>query len=78
MEGYKIRMYKEYHELKARHRRLRRIIAKAEAGTLPFEAKTPVTLMKQQAAAMDVYMKVLETRAELEGLDLDGVIPWEW
>lgn len=69
-EDFKERFEAEYRQVKIRFERLRRMIVRYEAGTLPFTPKCPVGILKDQAAAMEDYLYALEVRAELEGIAL--------
>ena len=71
MEDYKIRFIKEYKELKERYNKLRKIIVKAEAGTLDFQLSCSLDLLEQQANHMRNYLHILEIRAEIEGVDIN-------
>lgn len=70
MEDYKIRMVKEYKELKERHKKLYKIIIKYEAGTLDFELNCPIDLLKKQEELMLRYLTILDIRAEIENIVL--------
>ena len=64
------RMLKEYHELKDKYTKLHRMLIKYAAGTLDFEPTCPIELLEHQASVMGEYLKVLEIRAEIEGVEL--------
>lgn len=68
---YQDRFVIEYLELKARYESLHRILVKYDAGTLDFEPDSPIELLKSQAKIMGEYLYILETRAEIENIDLD-------
>ncbi len=68
---YQDRFVVEYLELKARYEKLHRILVKYDAGTLEFEPDSPIELLKSQAKIMGEYLYILETRAEIENIDLD-------
>lgn len=70
MEDYKIRMVKEYKELKEKHKRLYKILIKYEAETLDFELSCPVELLYEQLDIMEKYIQILEVRAEIEKIIL--------
>ena len=72
MEEYKERFIKEYKELKERYEKLHNIIVKAEANTLDFELSCPLDLLKEQANYMGNYLHILEIRAEIEKVDING------
>ena len=69
-EHHENRFLAEYRQTKIRYEKLHRMIVKYRAGTLDFKPKCPVELLEQQAAAMGAYLKALEIRAELEGIDV--------
>lgn len=64
------RMLAEYRQTKIRYEKLHAMIIKIHAGTLEFKPKCGVELLEEQAAAMGKYLKTLEIRAEIEGLDV--------
>ena len=68
---YQDRFVIEYLQLKARYNSLHRILVKYDAGTLEFEPDSPIELLKSQAKIMGEYLYILETRAEIEDIDLD-------
>lgn len=70
MEDYKIRVVKEYVELKEKYEKLHKMIVKYDAGTLDFEPNCPIDLLREQKATMGKYLNILEIRAEIEGIDL--------
>lgn len=67
---YKERMKAEYWQLKIRYEKLHKMVVKYEAGTLGFEPKCSLELLKQQKSFMGQYLYTLEVRAEIEGVDL--------
>lgn len=71
MNEYKIRMIEEYRALKERYEKLHKMIVKFEAGTLEFEPTCPIALLKEQAATMGNYLRILEVRAEIEKIGYD-------
>lgn len=70
---YKDRMEQEYHELSVRHRKLHNMLVKLDAGTLEFTPTCPVDVLKEQEDVMAKYLRILEVRAEIENVDLNGV-----
>ena len=46
------------------------MIVKYEAGTLDFEPTCPISVLKEQAAHMGLYLYQLEIRAEIEEIEL--------
>lgn len=67
---YKDRFKAEYYQAKIRYEKLHNMIVKYEAGTLNFEPKCSIGLLKDQAGAMGNYLYALEVRAEIEGIEL--------
>lgn len=68
-EDYKDRFIAEYQQTKIRYYKLHKMLVRHDAGILPFEP-TNISLLREQAAAMDKYLYLLEERAELEQIDL--------
>lgn len=69
-EDYNDRFKAEYFQTKIRYDKLHKMLVKSAAGTLDFELKCSVALLTEQKRYMGEYLRVLETRAELEGIDL--------
>lgn len=69
-ETWQERMQKEYHDLKTRYEKLRRMVTKYEAGTLDFTPNCSLELLRQQKRHMGEYLHDLEIRAEVEGIEL--------
>lgn len=69
-DDYKIRFAAEYWQTKIRYDKLHRMLVKLEAGTLSFEPTCPKALLTEQASYMGNYLRILEIRAEMEGVDL--------
>lgn len=67
---YKERFKAEYCQAKIRHDKLRNMLVKNEAGTLGFEPSCPITVLDDQLYYMNEYLKRLEIRAEIEGIEL--------
>ena len=67
----------EYVQTKIRYDKLHEICVKLEAGTLHFTPKTSMGHMKEQKMYMGNYLRMLEIRAELEGVDLPKCV-YEW
>lgn len=67
-EHWENRFIAEYRQTKIRYERLHRMIIKAHAGTLDFKPNCPVCLLEAQAAAMEEYLRIMEIRAEKEGI----------
>lgn len=71
-EDYKERFKAEYFQTKIRYDKLHTMTIKYEAGTLNFEPSCSLELLKEQKSYMGNYLKILEVRAEIEGIDLKG------
>lgn len=67
---YKDRFKAEYYQLEIRYRKLDRMIKGYEAGTLDFEPKCNIRMLKEQRDLMGKLLCVLELRAEIEGIAL--------
>lgn len=67
---YKERMKAEYWQVKHRYDSLHRMVVKYEAGTLDFTPDCPLSLLKEQKAAMGKYLYALEVRAAIEKVAL--------
>lgn len=70
-EDYNDRLKAEYFQTKIRYDKLHKMLVKRAAGTLDFEPKCSVALLTEQKRYMGEYLRVLETRAEIEGIFLD-------
>lgn len=70
MEDYKLRMVKEYKELKGKYDKLHAMIVKYDAGKLDFAPTFPIDLLRRQASVMGQYLYILETRAVIEDVDI--------
>ena len=71
-EDYKERFKAEYLQLKIRYNKLHRMVIKYEAGTLNFEPNCSLEILKEQKSYMGNYLRMLEIRAEIENINLDG------
>ena len=67
---YKDRFEAEYQQVKIRHEKLPKMLVKWDAGTLDFEPTCSKALLMEQERYMREYIRCLETRAEIEGVDL--------
>lgn len=70
MEDYKLRMVKEYKELKNKYDKLHAMLVKYDAGKLDFTPTCSIDLLRKQASVMGQYLYILETRAAIENVDL--------
>ena len=68
---YKDRFKAEYFQTKLRYNRLHKMLVKKAAGTLDFEPACSIALLTEQKRYMGEYLRVLETRAEIEGISLE-------
>lgn len=69
-EDYKERFKAEYFQTKIRYEKLHSMLIKREAGTLDYTTKCPLSVLINQKRYMGEYLKTLEIRAEIEGIDL--------
>lgn len=69
-EDYKDRFKAEYLQTKIRCEKLHTMLIKLDAGKLEFTPTCPTINLKQQERAMQDYLKTLEIRAVIEGIDL--------
>ena len=69
---YNDRLKAEYLQTKIRYDKLHKMLVKRAAGTLGFDPKCSVALLTEQKRYMGEYLRVLETRAEIEGISLDA------
>lgn len=72
MEDYKLRMINEYKELEEKYNKLHKMLVKYDAGKLDFMPTCPIDLLRKQASFMGQYLYILETRAVIEGIDLNA------
>lgn len=73
-EHWENRFLAEYRQTKIRYERLHRMIIKYYAGTLGFEPNCSISLLEDQARAMGQYLKIMEIRAEIEGIDVTDLM----
>ncbi len=71
---YKERFKAEYAQLVIRYYGLRNMLEKWDNGTLEFEPTCPRSTYNLQIKVMTDYIAVLEARAVMENVDLEGVI----
>ena len=65
---YKDRFKAEYYQLKIRYTKLHAMLVKLEAGTLDFTPSSSRVILLEQQRYMSEYLRCLEVRAELEGM----------
>lgn len=68
---YKDRFKAEYLQTKIRYEKLHAMIIKHEAGTLDFDPTCSIPLLVEQKRYMGEYLRCLEIRAEIEGINLN-------
>lgn len=71
-EDYKERFRAEYLQTKIRYDKLHAMLVKHEAGTLDFTPTCPIPTLNMQKRSMGEYLRQLEIRAEIEGIDVKG------
>ena len=69
-EDYKDRFRAEYYQLGDRIDKLVNMLEKYKAGTLNFTPSCSYELLSYQLQTMNAYKRVLEERAEIEGIEL--------
>ena len=70
-ENFQDRFKAEYRQLLIRYDKLATMIFKYERGMLDFEPICPISILRHQQFAMELYMNALKDRAKLEGIDLN-------
>lgn len=70
MEDWKERFIDEYNSLKDKYTKSHKMVIKYEAGTLEFEPKYSIEVLRNQKRAMGQYLYWLEVRSEIEGIEL--------
>ena len=69
-EDYRDRFVAEYLQTRIRYMSLHKMCIRYEAGTLSFTPKCSLELLKEQKSYMGNYLRCLEVRAEIEGIEL--------
>ena len=69
-EDYKDRFKAEYYQTKIRYDKLHKMLIKHSAGKLDFTPTCPINTLMTQERYMNEYLKQLEIRAEIEGIEL--------
>ena len=67
---YNDRFKAEYQQVKIRYEKIHKMLVKWDAGTLDFEPTCSKALLMEQERYMREYIRCLETRAEIEAVDL--------
>ena len=73
-EDYKERFRAEYAQLVIRYYGLCKMLEKWDDGTLEFKPTCPRSTYNMQTKAMEDYIAILEARAVMENIVLEGVI----
>ena len=69
---YKERFKAEYYQTAIRYGKLKEMVDKHNNGTLEFKPTCPMSIYDIQLRAMCDYLTILEARAAIEGVELDG------
>ena len=69
---YKERFKAEYYQTAIRYGKLKAMVDKYNNGTLEFKPTCPMSIYDIQLRAMRDYLTILEARAAIEGVELDG------
>ncbi len=69
---YKERFKAEYFQLKIRYTKLQEMLKKWNNKELSFEPTCPRTIYNTQLMGMKMYLEVLEDRARMEHVSLEG------
>lgn len=69
---YKERFKAEYYQTAIRYGKLKAMVDKYNNGTLEFKPTCPMSIYDIQLRAMRDYLAILEARAAIEGVELDG------
>lgn len=69
-DDYRERFRAEYLQLCIRKRKLADLLKRWERGELDFEPSCPFKVLMSQYRHMEDYGRLLENRAEIEGIDL--------
>jgi hypothetical protein len=67
---YKDRFKAEYYQTKIRYDKLHQMLVKHEAGVLDFKPTCPIAKLQEQKRYMGEYLRCLEVRAAIEGIEL--------
>lgn len=71
-EDYKERFKAEYYQVVIRYGKLKSMLDRWDDGNLNFTPTCPRSTYNMQIKAMTDYIAVLEARAVMEGIDLEG------
>lgn len=75
-DDYKERFKAEYFQLVIRYERLKTMLDKWDSGKLEFTPDCNRGILNMQIRTMADYVAILESRAQIEGIDLDAVDKW--
>lgn len=67
---YKERFKAEFWQLSIRYHKLKDIVSRAEVNLLDYRPQCPLYVLRIQLEEMKEYMRTLQERAEIEGIDL--------
>lgn len=70
-KNYEDRFLAEYFQLKIRHDRLKIMLDEYDTRSLEFDLSCSPSLLKHQLSHMHGYLKVLEYRANIEGIQIN-------
>lgn len=68
--AWKMKLAREYAEVKERYTKLHDMLVKYDAGTLEYSIRGKVKIFRRQAKAMEEYLYCLEVRAKADGIIL--------
>ncbi len=71
-QDWRDRVRAEYQQLTNRAMGLQRMLDKRERGELDFKPLCPKMVLERQLIYMRGYQEVLQQRAQIEGIDLEG------
>lgn len=69
-DDFKERFKAEYYQTKIRYDKLHQMLIRNEAGTLDFKPICPIAKLQEQKRYMGEYLRCLEVRAAIEGIEL--------
>ena len=72
-EDHDDRLKAEYQQALIRHTKLKAMLKKYDAGTLPFTPSCPVEILRAQKGVLAAYVHLLRERARIENIGLDDV-----
>ena len=72
-EDYKERFRAEYYQTLIRHHKLKDMLKRYDAGTLPFVPTNPIEILRTQKGILAAYVHLLRERARIEGVELEEI-----